>query len=260
MSSSLEWLKTANPKASLRWTAKRLGLKSHTFLLRLTSGEKVPTDELFTKLAALFTWSVDEYAYAKALLGLSVATKPDERDFFLRKLDDLRREVPGVLLQLDAFESIAHWYHLAVFELSGLATFCGDPEWIVERLGNAISVDLARESLDRLLRLGLLRKANDGRIERAVRAFTTINNVPSSAIRTFHSQMLDRAREAMEVVPVDKRCFFGHTMPIEQSKLAQAQELIIEFRARFDKLMESKEADSVYHLAIQLIPLTRVQE
>lgn len=256
LAGSLEWLKQANPKASLRWIAKRLGLKSHTFLLRLTRGDKVPSDELFAKFAALFGWSVDEYAYAKALLALSLATKPDERDFLLRKLDDLRREVPGVLLQLDAFESIAHWYHLAVFELSRVEGFSGNVEWIAQRLGNAVSPEVVRDSLDRLLRLGLLRDAGDGRIERAVSAFTTPNNVPSAAIRSFHSQMLDRAKDALDAVPLAQRYFFGHTMPVDRSKLALAQDLIIEFRARFHKLMESKNPDSVYHLAVQFIPLT----
>ena len=36
----LEWQKGVNPKFSLRWTAKRLGLKSHTFVLKLTQGER----------------------------------------------------------------------------------------------------------------------------------------------------------------------------------------------------------------------------
>ena len=256
LDSFFKWLKQANPKASMRWIAKRLDLKSHTYIVRLTRGEKFPSDPLFAKIAKIFNWTVDEFAFARALLGHNSATTHDERDFFLAKIEDLRREVPARLLQLDEFESISKWYHLAIFELSSVKGFSSDPEWIAHRLGHAISAETVDESLRRLCRLGLLREVKGVGYERAVSAFTTSNNIPNGAIRSFHSQMLDRAKESLDSVPMSHRFVFGHTIPIAASKLPDAQQLIIEFRARFHKLMESSEADSVYHLAIQFFPLT----
>ena len=69
--------------------------------------------------------------------------------------------------------------------------------------------------------------------------------------------MLDRAREALTDVPTTERLFFGQTLAFDRTRLAEAQSLIVEFRARFHKLMEGGKADGVYHLAVQFLPLTR---
>lgn len=46
-------------------------------------------------------------------------------------------------------------------------------------------------------------------------------------------------------------------MPIDSSRLAEAQQLIIEFREKFHAVMsQGGSANSIYHLGIQLIPLT----
>jgi len=254
-----DWLKETNAKFSIRWAAKRMGLKSHAHLLRLVSGEKYPSDELLNRLAALMDLTVDEFAFVRALAELSRTKRPDERAFILDKIESLKRTVPDALLQLDAFELIAHWYHLAIFEMTVLPDFQSDPEWIATRLGGSVSTEMVVDSLTRLEKLGLICRSRD-KFVRAVDQFNTTHNIPSVAIRTFHAEMLEKARLALNEVPVNLRCFFGHTMPFDTQKLEQASNLLIEFRGRFHKLMEGGEPDSIYHLGLQFVPLTKITD
>jgi uncharacterized protein (TIGR02147 family) len=259
LTAQLEWLKASDARLSLRWLAKRLEMRSHTHLLRIASGDKRPTEELLAKLAPLFELSVDELAFAKALVGLAGAESPGERAFYKDKLGELKVEGESVLLAIDAFESIAHWHHLAIFEMTALPGFCSDPEWIAARLGGDVTPDVAQESIERLVRLGLLRRTEDGGIERVISTFQTSNNVPSAAIRRFHAEHLDRAKAALEAVPVPLRLFFGQTLPLNRARLAEAQDLIVEFRSRFHKIMSGSEPDAVYHLGIQLVPVASLR-
>jgi uncharacterized protein (TIGR02147 family) len=252
----LEWLKKTNPKFSLRWAAGRLGLKSHAHLVRLVEGDKHPSDELLHKLATLLDLTVDEFAFARTLADLDRTKRPDERAFIIEKLDTLRKSAPDVLLQLEAFAAIAHWHHLAIFEMITLPDFQCDPQWIAARLGHAITAAEVSESLVRLKKIGLVAISPSGQITRAVDQFTTTHNVASSAIRQFHGEMLLKAQRALHEIPVEKRLFFGHTMPLDSSKLEEAASLIIDFRRKFHKLLDGGNPDSVYHLAIQVIPLT----
>jgi hypothetical protein len=53
------------------------------------------------------------------------------------------------------------------------------------------------------------------------------HSIPSAAIRGFHAEMLDKAKEALNGVPVEQRFFFGHTMPFDATKLREAVNLMV---------------------------------
>lgn len=254
---SVDWYKANDRRVSLRWLAQRLELKSHTFLMRIASGSKAPTDELLAKIAGVFDWSIDEFVYAKVLVGLKRATTIEEKEFFTQKRLDIRKESANVMLQLDAFELISHWYSLAIFELVHLKEFNSDPAWIAGKLGRSVTEEMVIETIERLVRLGLLKRLDNGLLQRAIDSFTTPHNIPSVALRRFHSQLLDLAKDSLESVPYQKRFLFGHTLPFHSEKLADAQHLIVEFRERFHNLMkDDQRPDSVYQLGIQFFPLT----
>lgn len=249
--------KTRNARFSYRWLAKKLGFRSHTHLLRIVQGTDVPSPDVLAKLAELCGLSTEDLAFAKALLALQNAASPDERDFCSQKLSELRRDSPATLIAQEAFEMVAQWHHVAIFEMICLPGFTDDPAWIAGRLGRAVTPEQVADSLMRFERLGLTMRTKNGKITRTSDAFTTAHNIPSAAIRSFHRQLLERALAAIDGEPVSRRSLFGHTMPIDSGRMAEAQQLILEFRQRFHAVMsKTGSPDSIYHLAVQLLPLT----
>ena len=253
-SAYVEWMKGINPKFSWRWLGKRLQLKSHTHIINFANGSKTPTDEMLLKISDLFGFTIDEYVYVKSLVGLQTARNDSERAFYQNKLAETKRSNPVPMLNIDSFASISQWYHLVIYEMVSMPSFQADPLWISARLKDAVSPELVRDALERLIRLGLLARQENGTITRTVDGFFTTHNIPSGAITLFHRQMLDLAAQTLDTIPVAKRLFFGYTMPIDSRRLDEAQNLIIEFRTRFALLMEGGEPDTVYHMGIQYFP------
>jgi len=255
-SAYLEWLKAQDAKYSLRWVAKRLDLKSHAYLLRIADGTKVPTDEFLIKLALLVELNVEEIHFLKLLTSAQNAKTIDQREFFLKKVDDLRQENPTITLTSTTFDLIHDWHLVAILALSMIDGFVGEPEWVAGRLNYAITFDTARLALEKLEAIQLFKRDADGRLVRNVESLLTQHNIPSHSIRSFHRQMLTFAETTLDGVDPSRRTFFSHTFGFNPSRMADAESLIVEFRRRFQTMLTQGDETEVYHLAIQFFPLT----
>lgn len=157
------------------------------------------------------------------------------------------------LLALDQFALIADWYHYAILSLTEIKGFKSKEEWIAKRLG--ISTIQVRAALQRLVRVGLL-KVEDGRWVTTGRNLETPSDIASSALRRSHRQDLKRAMRALDEVALEERDITAMTMAIDVRRLPEAKRRIREFRKDMARFLEHGEANEVYNLNIQLIPLT----
>jgi uncharacterized protein (TIGR02147 family) len=159
-----------------------------------------------------------------------------------------------VLLAEDHFQFISEWYHFAILSLLKLDEYIEDPAWIAARIG--IQTFEAKNALSRLQRLGLIIKKN-GRSVRQIPAYTTTNDVPSAALKESHRQTLEQSIESLFRDAVDIREITSTTMAIDRSRIREGKELIMEFRKRFQALMEDGQKNEVYNLNIQFVPVTK---
>ncbi|MNL56718.1 hypothetical protein D3C87_1802300 [compost metagenome] len=81
-------------------------------------------------------------------------------------------------------------------------------------------------------------------------------DIPSSAIREFHSQHLKKASEVLQTAPVEKRDFTTMTIPVNVKHLKKAKKYIADFQDRMALLLSEGDTTEVYDLTIQLFPLT----
>lgn len=231
--------KTKNPSYSLRAFARDLGISS-TSLSDVLSSKR----HLSKKNAKLIC---DALALSPSQTIRMLNEIKGHSSFSDEELDSLR-------LQEDTFAAISEWYYIAILSLARIPENQANETWIAERLG--ISPLEVRIALERLLRLRFLKIVN-GRLKRTVHSVTTTHNVPSSAIRKFHKQNLNKAIESLERDPVPLRFLTSITMAVDPNRLEEAKTQILRFRNRISKLLETGKPKEVYHLAIQLIPLTR---
>ena len=145
--------------------------------------------------------------------GRSRATR-ENATIRLRRYRSLNEESH---IEADTFRVIADWYHLAIVELSRLEHFVSEPEWIASAL--KVPLETVWEALERLLRLGLLIE-RQGSYE-ATRAMNIISHdFPTSGMRKFTRQMLDKAKEAVGDQPLHERVNQTYLLPVDSSRIA----------------------------------------
>lgn len=230
-----------NPQYSLRAFARSLKMKSGPLSEILNRKRK-----LSPKLGARL---VDR-------LGLS----PQEAERFLGRLrpggaqlvtDEVQRYQQ---LSADTFFVISDWYHYSLLSLMETKGFQSDPKWIAARLG--ISVMEANAAIERMLRIGLLQKVR-GRLSATGNfAFASQRGIPSSALRKFHRQVLERALRQLDEAPLELRDVSSITLAIDVRRIAEASQAIKKFRYEMAELLEQGSRTEVYHLNIQLVPVS----
>lgn len=106
--------------------------------LKLTSNEK----ELFINL-----------------VSYKCARSNKERLKAKNKLDEIKVSPEKNILKEDHFKIISDWYHFAIVELMTTQNFRSDLIWISKKLN--ITLIESTEAIERLTRLGLIKKVNN---------------------------------------------------------------------------------------------------
>lgn len=132
-----------------------------------------------------------------------------------------------------------------------------DARGLALRLG--IAETEVSEALKRLLRLELI-DTSSGLLKRTCAPITTSRDRASASLRRHHKQMLERAAQSLDDVPVELRDIGSITMAIDVNKIAEAKERINEFKTDMSRLMEQANPNAVYNLGIQLFPLCKAGE
>ncbi len=241
-----------NPAYSLRAFAKALNV-SPAFVSQVFSGKRALSEERARDFAKKLKWPAKKKNLFVALVRYERTEDPLLKREAMTLIEDLS-ELDYMELKEDQFQLIAEGYHYTLVELVGLKGFRFDYRWIGRRLG--IDAVQAEASVERLLRLGLLREEN-GRLYKSM-AHHRIQDVPSTAIRAFHKDKLDQAVDALENQDFSSRTFLGSTVSISKKDLPKIQELTREFIDKLNKFCDKQEhPDAVYHMATQFFRLDR---
>jgi len=157
-------------------------------------------------------------------------------------------------LNIDSFAMISQWYHLALLELGTWPTFRSDERWIAKKLG--ITPQEVISAIDRLERLGLLKIINK-RIEITHQRTNTGGEIPSDAIKQFHSQILKKAEQALYEQEIAKRSITSSILSIDSERLPELKNKIAELRREFcGAVNECHNRNSLYVFNISLFQLT----
>lgn len=199
-------------------------------------------------------------------LAEKVGLDPLERRQFLQSVIDERmpenvdlRDTSGSPkpehLEEDVFKIIADLYHYAILEMTYVKNFQGNAKWIASQLG--ITTLEVRLALERLQRLGLLKRVN-GKWVKTNANLTTANKALTSAAHIRHQrQALQKAIESLENDPIEIRNMTSMTLPTDPKKVAKAKEMIGEFMEKLADFLEAGPKKNVYQLTVSLFPLQK---
>lgn len=219
----------SNELYSLRAFAQSLEVDSST-LSKILAGKRFLSEKKINSLCQK--------------LGLKIFSEEKEPAFFSE-------------LDQDIFASISDWYHFAILDLTLLQTFKSDIAWMAERLGLQSYEVLG--AVERLKRLGLLIEEN-GQLRKAQAFYTNYSEGDTSAaLKEYQRQIIKKALKAVDDCAAENKDITSITIAADSKKLKEAKERIKIFRRELCQFLEDGERDSVFHLTLQLYPVTDIE-
>lgn len=227
-----------NPAYSLRAFAKQLGVNDSS-LSQIFRGKRKLTETTINQFGSK--------------LGLSEASIQN----FISELElDELQLVPLKELSWEQFESISHWKHDALLELTELKDFRPEPAWISERLG--ISEEEAKDAIERLLGMGWLSK--DDSLSNNLGSSETVlsSEQTTEALKQYQDSLLELSRKALKNIEKRERVHSSLIIATSDQQIEKIREEIRLFKHRISHIINSvsDEKNQVAVLQIGFFPLT----
>lgn len=243
--------KRINPQFSLRAFAKYLKLDSAALSCILKNKRSLPRKHA-------------SFVCNRLKLDL------DEKNAFINDIENLTRTKSRKCLvnPINEFtfiedkeknhNLISQWEYYAILHLMDANDFLPDTKWIANRFN--LDIHRVESVVGDLKDLGLIEISHNEGWKKKVRALTTSNDISSRALRQSHKETLSMAIDKIEDVPVELRSYTSSTVCIDTKNLGEAKKIIKDFQRKLGALLESGQKKEVYQLAVQLFPLTQIDE
>lgn len=248
-----------NPAYSLRAMAGQLGFSSSQVSEALNGKANFSTESL-RKIARKLELDDEQSDYLCKLGELESHKDPEARASVVEQIQKhLQRnnvQARAVYdLNVDYFKQIADWYHSAILELVYLKGFEFTPENIAQKL--QISKLDAELAIERLLRLELLFRDQDGNIKRPKEKILVQSPEKNTAMRALYRQMFQKASDALENQDPQVRWSGYETLAVADEALPEIRKACDKF---FDEVLRISakypQKKSVYHLLTHFFRLT----
>lgn len=248
-----------NQRFSLRAWSRQLGYENPSFVSHILKRQRKLKLDVAEKFANNLKLSLESKRYFELLVLLQNSKTVDEKHLYMELIETLGQ--PQIKqsqnLSIEAFRVISDWYHTAILELIELRDFQSDPIWIAERLRGEVTPQQVTKAIERLCKLELVTETASGKLKRVKDNPVLLENyIPSEAIRHFHKQMIDKAKEAIEKQDIEDRDLRGSTIAIRKKDYKKIQQIIKEAHAKIVSLAADGNADELYQFNTQLFSLT----
>lgn len=243
-----------NPRISLKNLADQWGLAPSMFSDVLNGKRNLSYDKAMS-VAINMGLKDNEIDYFCLLVKFSSAKKPDLKVAIQKKIETLSPSKVFFNFEIDMFEMISDWQHLAILGILNLESHPKTIETIAKSLKtNKLEIESA---LDRLERLELIKKEETGHYVRLSSDLFINAKFPSQGLHKYHKQMLSKAIDAVENQKFNERIIATENIIIDETQISEANQIIDEFLDKMSALTEkSKKKNKLYHLGTQFFKLT----
>ncbi|HUI91789.1 MAG TPA: TIGR02147 family protein [Chitinivibrionales bacterium] len=243
---------------SYRYFSNKAGIKSPVFLKQVIEGERNLTLQTMDKFILALSLNKKEAVFFRHLVQFNQATMAYEKQEHYSVMLSMMDYVNEHRLTADQYIYFDKWYNSAVRELVCLRDFRDNWELIAKSLRPAISPRDAKNAVQLLLRLNLIKKQKNGAYRQVNSAITSGSDVVSLARRSFNSTMLLLARDSNESLPPDTRNISGITMGISEACYEVLLAELAAFKERVISIVNRDEnSNRVYQFNFQIFPLSQ---
>ena len=227
---------SANASYSLRAFARDLEVPPST-LSEIISGKRHASEKVKAKIAKGLNFSKEEImSFGKVAHGNKKTSSVNSHKKFLQ-------------ISSDQFSVISDHQHYGLLELMKTEGFNWSHQWIAQRLD--VEEEKISEFIERLQRVGLLKKNNNGELVDTTQGFSNDNTqgATSYAQRKFLKKALQNAISKIDELPVEKRDNFTMTFAFNTEDIENIRADIQAFAEKMSvKYEKNKNLNEVYQL------------
>jgi uncharacterized protein (TIGR02147 family) len=241
--------------------ANKAGFKSKGYIKDVIDGKKNLSEDSIFLLGRALEFEEQEFDYFKDLVFFNQARTHAQREHFFKRLIDNNISHASKIVVSDNYEFYSCWYHNTIRELVTYVDFNDDYSILAKLLHPQISPKEARQSVELLLKLGMIRNCGD-KYEQTSPDITTGDTVASVYIENFHLQNLKLASESIEQCTAGERDISCIVATMDEKQFMEVKKEIQNFRKKMVTLINGMENDAkgknrVYNMAIQLFPTSK---
>jgi len=245
---------------SYRAFSKAAGFSSPNFLKLVIDGERNISPEATHKFIKALGLKGQMAEYFDTLVRMNQARSDADKEYYFAVLQKLTPEAKRRDLNTESHKYLSHWLHPVLREMVTLTDFRDDPYWIARRLvGHAATGEIA-QALQFLIKEGFVEKTADGYHSRDNMVLSS-DEVRNLAIRNYHRQMLDQAKETLEALAVEEREFGALTFVLPEEALAELKYKMKLFRRELHtwamQVVGEKGGEIIVQVNSQMYPHTR---
>jgi uncharacterized protein (TIGR02147 family) len=250
--------KSASPLFSYRTFCRKAGLKSPSIYKEVVSGKRGLTAETILAFSKGLGLSPRDARFFENLILFNQAKSEEAKKKYLAVLRGLRYRKPQKQIPVHLFEYYENWYNLVIRELAVSMQWENDYSMLAKAVVPPIKTSEARESVELLLRLGLIIKKADQTYVQNDPDITTGAEVNSIAVRQLNRRYAQLGVESVDRFPPSERDVSSIIMGIAHDKLPQLKQEIADFRKRLIGLADDgKIIDEYYACVLEFFPVAR---
>jgi len=258
-------LKKKGPRGySYRNFAKSAGFSSPNIMKLIIEGKRNLSHESISKVIQALSLTGPMGEYFTALVLMNQAPTDAEKEAHFTTLQRLIPHGKKRDLNAEGLKYLSHWLHPTLREMAQFPDFKDDPYWIARRLFFPVSIGEIGQALQFLIDEGFIEKTTDG-FKTGDHMVLSSDEVRSLAIRNYHRQMLELARQSLETLPMESREFGALTLNIPEAALPELKSKLKAIRKELHEwslqALEARTQDSaseaVTQVNFQMFPLSR---
>ena len=246
-------------KSAFTWQefTRAAGFSSPVYLKYVSEGRFNLSDEAAFRVAVAMHLVDYEQEYFCEMVKFDHAKKDSDKKAAFNKMLAIAEAHKAKILEGEAFRFFGDWKNPVLRELAP-AMPGAKPLALAHACRAKVSAAEVTETLNFLVKAGLLQKDEDGNYKQTEKSVTTgPMEVTPLAVRNLHRQMGEFALDTIEGVPQDKRQFSGVTVGVTREAYEEIVQEIAEFRKRVIAIATRDSAtDEVYRLNMQFFPMT----
>jgi len=251
------WAKVQKKGCSHRSFLGTAGMAGSAYLKRVMEGQHDLTPDSVTKFAKALELTSQEKQFFDALVNFNQAQTLGDKDRYFKRLMDVRSPHKTATLEPAQYDFYSDWYNVAIREILAFLPYKDNAEEISRHLTPTVPPGKVKKAIELMQRLGLITQGEDGAWRASTALLKTDPSVQSLLIPRFHQSMAKLAVEAVERFKKEERYFSGSTLSVSREMYDVIIEKIRALRADIlDYVASGDEPEQVYHLNMQLFPLT----
>ena len=241
---------------SFRYFAERAGV-SPSVLKDIIEGRRRLSIAVMQKYAVVMNLTPKETDYFGTVVQFVNSKSNDEKNLYFNRLLRLRGNSAIKFIDEGQYEFFRCWYHSAMREMVTLPGFREDYDWIARRCLPHITAAQAKRSIEMMLKLGILRRNEQGKLEPADPMISSEYEMKSFVLRNFHAEMIGLAREALERFEPLEREISSLTFGLSAKCYERIKERIRTFKQELINMVidDTSDSETVCQCNFQLFPL-----